>query len=92
MAKDLDSDATAAVGIARRRGLGKLRHLDVEDLWVPHKFQAKLVDLVKVDGKQNPAAMFTKYVGYPIHSNALLTMGLHAETGRAASAPQAAIS
>ena len=25
------SDATAAIGIARRRGLGKLRHLDVED-------------------------------------------------------------
>ena len=26
------SDATAAIGIARRRGLGKLRHLDCEDL------------------------------------------------------------
>ena len=30
----IHSDATAAIGIARRRGLGKLRHLDVEDLWV----------------------------------------------------------
>ena len=28
------SDAAAAIGIARRRGLGRIRHLDVEDLWV----------------------------------------------------------
>ena len=28
----LHSDATAALGIARRRGLGKIRHLDVTDL------------------------------------------------------------
>ena len=28
------SDATAAIGIARRRGMGRIRHLDVMDLWV----------------------------------------------------------
>ena len=28
------SDACAAIGIARRRGLGRERHLHVEDLWV----------------------------------------------------------
>ena len=28
----IHSDACAAIGIARRRGLGKIRHLDVEDL------------------------------------------------------------
>ena len=26
------SDAAAAIGIARRRGLGRIRHLDVEDI------------------------------------------------------------
>ena len=99
MAKDLNiclglrvhSDATAAIGIARRRGLGKLRHLDVEDLWVQHKVREKLVELVKVDGKVNPADIFTKYVEAPILARALLSMGLHSEAGRALSAPQAAI-
>ena len=28
------SDATAAIGIARRRGIGKVRHLGVTDLWI----------------------------------------------------------
>ena len=69
MAKDMamhkklrvHSDATAAIGIARRRGLGKLRHLDVEDLWVQHKVRSKAIELLKVDGKENPADIFTKY-------------------------------
>jgi hypothetical protein len=100
MAKDISmtrkirvhSDATAAIGIARRRGLGKLRHLDVEDLWVQHKVRSKQVELLKVDGKVNPADIFTKYVDYPILSKALVTMNLYSEAGRAKAAPKAAIS
>ena len=100
MAKDIGmhmklrihSDATAAIGIARRRGLGKLRHLDVEDLWVQHKVRSKQVELVKVDGKVNPADIFTKYVEAPLLQKALISMGLNSETGRAKSAPKAAVS
>ena len=88
----IHSDATAAIGIARRRGLGKLRHLDVEDLWIQHKVRSKQVELLKVDGKVNPADIFTKYVEYPILSKALQNMGLRSEEGRAQSAPKAAIS
>ena len=39
------SDATAAIGIARRRGLGKVRHLDVTDLWIQDKVRNKSVEL-----------------------------------------------
>ena len=35
--------ATAAVGIARRKGLGKIRHLDVTDLWIQDKFSAQRI-------------------------------------------------
>ena len=28
------SDATAAIGICRRRGLGKVRHIAVSDMWI----------------------------------------------------------
>ena len=31
------SDATAAIGIVKRVGLGKVRHLSVADLWVQEK-------------------------------------------------------
>ena len=33
----LFSDAVAAIGIARRRGAGKIKHLDCADLWVQEK-------------------------------------------------------
>ena len=29
---DMHTDATASIGIARRRGMGRIRHLDVTDL------------------------------------------------------------
>ena len=35
---DMLTDATAAIGIARRRGMGQIRHLDVIDLWIQEKF------------------------------------------------------
>ena len=43
-------DACAAVGIARRRGLGKIRHLDVKDLWVQQTKRDRSVDPVNILG------------------------------------------
>ena len=56
------SDATAAIGIARRRELRKFGHLDVEDLWVQATMKNKVLELVKVPGSDNPADCLTKYV------------------------------
>ena len=56
------SDASAGIGIARRRGLGKVRHLDVTDLWIQEQIRAKKVSLAKVAGDVNPADALTKYV------------------------------
>ena len=81
----IHSDATAAIGIARRRGLGKLRHLDVEDLWVQDKVRNKYVEICKVLGTENPADIFTKYVDSATITKALKFMGLHSEQGRAKS-------
>jgi hypothetical protein len=84
------SDATAAIGIARRRGLGKLRHLDCEDLWIQAKVREKEVTLIKVLGAVNPADILTKYLDRKTLDAALITMRMVSESGRAASAPQAA--
>ena len=54
------SNATAAIGIARRRGLGKLRHLDCEDLWIQQKVRNKEIQRLKVLGSENPADILTK--------------------------------
>ena len=82
----LHSDATAAIGIARRRGLGKLRHLDVEDLWVQEKVRDKTVEIAKVLGTDNPADVFTKYVDSAALQKALKFMNLRSEAGRPKSA------
>ena len=49
------SDATAAIGIARRKSLDKIRYLDVTELWIQDKIRSKLIVLKKVLGADNPA-------------------------------------
>ena len=51
----LFSDATAAIGITKRRGLGKMRHLHTSDLWEQDKIQKGLVKVNKILGSENPA-------------------------------------
>ena len=81
------TDATAAIGICRRRGLGKIRHLAVADLWVQDKLRAGDFGLEKVPGKLNPADILTKHVEAPLLHRHLQTLGLSLEKGRAESAP-----
>ena len=59
---DLLADASAAIGICRRRGLGKVRHLHVADLWVQDKLKAGAFSLTKWPGSENLADLLTKYL------------------------------
>ena len=81
------SDATAAIGICRRRGMGKIRHLDVSDLWCQEKIRTGAVTLVKVLGTENMADIMTKYVDRPILSKMLDKLNLSMIEGRAECAP-----
>ena len=83
------SDATAAIGIARRKGLGKIRHLDVTDLWIQDRIRSKAITLSKVLGTQNMADVLTKYVDRKTMDMAISKMGLRSASGRPASAPVA---
>ena len=56
------TDATAAIGICRRRGLGKIRHLATADLWVQDRVRRGDFKLTKVLGTENPADMLTKHI------------------------------
>ena len=57
------ADSTAALAIAKRKGCGKLRHINVGLLWVQEKKAQDVLDFMKVEGKQNPADMMTKHIG-----------------------------
>ena len=81
------SDATAAIGIARRKGLGKIRHLDVTDLWIQDRIRSKAITLDKVLGTENMADVLTKYVDKKVMESAIHRMGLRQASGRPASAP-----
>ena len=81
------SDATAAIGITKRRGLGKIRHLHVSDLWVQEKVQKGVISIHKILGTQNPADVLTKYVDCKTMAAALDKLSLRFHEGRAKSAP-----
>ena len=81
------TDATAAIGICRRRGLGKIRHLAVADLWVQDRLRAGDFALTKVAGADNMADIFTKYTDRATLAKHLLHLDLHLEDERAETAP-----
>ena len=84
----LQTDSTAAVGICRRRGLGKIRHLAAADLWVQDPLRTKDVALLKVPGSENIADVLTKHVDRATLCKHMRAMGLEQISGRAELAPQ----
>ena len=56
----LKTDASAAVGISMRRGLGKVRHIDVTQLWVQEKIAQKVFRICKVNTTENLSDALTK--------------------------------
>ena len=58
------TDATAATGAFKRLYAGtRMKHLEVQALWVQQLVRNKLVRVVKVSTSENPADILTKYVG-----------------------------
>ena len=58
----VSTDASAAKGIASRRGLGKVHHIEVHQLWVQDKVANGEIEIRKVEGKTNIADGLTKHV------------------------------
>ena len=78
------------MGMSRRLGIGKIRHLDTSLLWIQAKVRSGDILLGKIAGVENPADALTKYLAGPQLRDHLSRMGLAVETGRAASAPKVA--
>ena len=61
-------DANAAIGIVQRRGLNKLRHVELDVLWIQEQQARRLLPLRKVPGPRNPSDMMTKNVDQALSS------------------------
>ena len=71
----MSTDSSAAKLFASKRGLGKIRHIEVKELWLQEAVCRGRIKLRKIDGAKNPAVIFTKYLpnGDEHHSeNAML--------------------
>ncbi len=81
------TDSSAALGIIQRFGLGKTKHIDLEQLWCQEMSSSGRVMYRKVAGTANPADMLTKAVD---ESNIMVNtrrLQLAFMSGRAVSAP-----
>ena len=81
------TDASAAIGIVRRAGLGKLRHLNVRYLWLQDQVKQEAIGLQKVAGADNPADLVTKHLNAEAMRKHMARLGVNTSGGRARSAP-----
>ena len=82
------TDSSAALGIATRSGLGKIRHLETHTLWLQEKVRTGAITVKKVRGEVNPADLFTKHLPSREKVHQLLSLfGCEYREGRPAAAP-----
>jgi hypothetical protein len=86
---EVHADSSAAIGICRRCGIGKVRHLAVSQLWVQDLVRDQSCRLFKVLGTENPADLLTKPLSRKEIDGHLVRLGLSRATGRAETAPRA---
>lgn len=58
----LHTDATTGRAMATRRGLGKVRHIAVNELWLQEKVAKRQLTILKIKNNFNVADSFTKYL------------------------------
>jgi hypothetical protein len=59
---EINTDSSAAKGICQRRGLGKVRHIEVTELWVQDHVLKGTISVKKVPGTENLSDALTKYL------------------------------
>ena len=84
------TDSSAAKGMASRKGLGKVRHVEVNQLWVQQKVGTGEIELRKVEGANNLADALTKHVEHDGISKHLKGTSQYLATGRHPIMPEVA--
>ena len=84
----LELDATAAKGILDRQGISKVRHIDVNCLWLQEQCAKKMVPLSKIPGEVNTADLMTKHLGNAVIIKHVEKLNLEYSSGRSEKAAQ----
>ena len=88
---DLKLDASAGIGIAQRRGAGRIRHIATPTLWLQKAVYDGKVKVGKLPGKENPADLGTKYLGRSDIEKIWKQCGFYIATGSSKIALKAAL-
>ena len=56
------ADSSAALAIAKRKGAGRMRHVNINCLWIQRRLNEKDLELRKALGTENPADLMTKHL------------------------------
>ena len=84
----INTDASAAKGMANRKGLGKVRHIAVNQLWIQDRIAKGDLTISKVNGKENIADILTKHVNAEDIRVHVHKTGQVIEQGRHSMAPE----
>ena len=84
---ELYCDSAAALGITQRAGIGKVRHLRTQGLWVQEVRISGRIVYRKVLGEKNPADLLTKHMSAELAGKHIETLNMQWAGGRAESAP-----
>ena len=76
------SDASAAIGIASRRGSGKVRHIEVSQLWLQGRVLSGSIEVTKIGTGNNLADALTKHIESDILGKHMQGLGVRIESGR----------
>ena len=82
------TDSAAALGITHRAGIGKVRHLRTQGLWVQEVRVGGRLSYKKVLGTKNPSDVLTKHVPGELLERHIESIGSEARHGRAQAAPE----
>ena len=76
-------DSSAAIQMARRSGLGRVRHMAVALLWLQDAVRRGDVEIAKCKGTENPSDIGTKYVPVAVLDAMLEMLGFEVRGGNA---------
>ena len=78
----VNTDSSAAKSISPRKGAGRVRHIEVRELWVQEKVSRGDLSIKKVKGEENVADGLTKHVDRPKMEKHMAFCGLRFVKGR----------
>ena len=84
----IHTDATTGRAIATRRGLGKVRHIAVNELWMQEKVANGMMSIHKIKNKLNLADLLTKYLSKDDINQIVDYMQHEFRDGRSLAAPE----